>query len=386
MSNKYYPMHLDVGQSDATPWVIDSPFPPGALPPDERAAWQTVTDLQRAAIAKNLSVFQQLAANLGKHELGFDRAGIEWLDGFLQLVHDRHQVEESKRYVPALGAFYGECLNWALGGNWALYQGNICVRLDIDHATFPLAKVRKQLELGRQGGESVLAWFDELQAQMQSGQPLQLAKPESSATQPADVTMAALLNELRTTFTERQTTLNMRTFGPHWVSAPEWLAQREALREVIDQQYQLHSKGTIVWAALVQSYRLLFSPGAEDGAGILIHSQDAWFDGRPQALRALAREIYELKNNSHRTPAQNAVVRRLTNELDRAMGYQLPADVTDKAVFSTACMVFRKHIPEGVLSSGCVPVLVHPSTKAVMIVPFEFWPPKLVDMWVAGRL
>lgn len=41
-------------------------------------------------------------------------------------------------------------------------------------------------------------------------------------------------------------------------------------------------------------------------------------------------------------------------------------------------MVFRKHIPNGVLSAGSFPRRVHPATKAVMVLPFEFWPIELI--------
>jgi hypothetical protein len=44
-------------------------------------------------------------------------------------------------------------------------------------------------------------------------------------------------------------------------------------------------------------------------------------------------------------------------------------------------MVFRKHIPGGVLTASQFPILVHPTTQAVMIVPFETWPDELARSW-----
>jgi hypothetical protein len=49
-------------------------------------------------------------------------------------------------------------------------------------------------------------------------------------------------------------------------------------------------------------------------------------------------------------------------------------------------MVFRKHVPNGVLSCGLFPILTHPSTPAVMMVPFEFWPIELIVLWKENGL
>jgi hypothetical protein len=63
------------------------------------------------------------------------------------------------------------------------------------------------------------------------------------------------------------------------------------------------------------------------------------------------------------------------------MGWKVPEALTDKDVRTATFIVFRKHIPGGVLTGSQIPILVHPSTQAVMIVPFESWPDELVRSW-----
>jgi hypothetical protein len=386
MVSDAYPLHGALGFREDTPWAIDSDFPPGATKPPEEFAWQAISDSHRAAIARHLAVFKQLTQPLGQTELGFNRPSVQWLDNFLQLLHERKQGAQAQRYVPALGAFLGECLINSLGGEWALHKGNICVRLNKGEAAFPLAKVRRHLEVGREGGDSVLKLYDALD---QSSPDAHMGLPDQADSWRPDMPdahMASLLQALRASFKLRQSDLNMRTFGPNWVAPPPWMSQQEPLHAIIEQQFLLHTKGTIVWGALVQANKMLFTAGLDDCPGTLIYSGDTWFDARPLALRALAQEVFNLKNAQQGQAPQLAVAGLRPSEQERPMGRRLPPALTDKGVYESAFMVFRRHIPGGTLRSGCVPILVHPSTTAVMVVPCEFWPRQMVELWSAGQM
>jgi len=41
-------------------------------------------------------------------------------------------------------------------------------------------------------------------------------------------------------------------------------------------------------------------------------------------------------------------------------------------------MVIRKHLPRGVMVLYQFPILIHPATTAVMIVPSRYWPRALI--------
>lgn len=80
------------------------------------------------------------------------------------------------------------------------------------------------------------------------------------------------------------------------------------------------------------------------------------------------------------------MVRLVTDEVDRSMGFELPKVFSSKPVRSATFMVFRKHVPNGVLSSGLFPILIHPSTLAVTRLPFEFWPIELIVLWKENKI
>ena len=96
--------------------------------------------------------------------------------------------------------------------------------------------------------------------------------------------------------------------------------------------------------------------------------------------------VFELKGADPKDPLEKKIADKVTNEMDRTMGWRLPIELTDRPVFSAALMVWRQHIPAGVLSGASFPVLAHPDTQAVMIVPVEFWPTELVQLWKKGKL
>ncbi len=63
------------------------------------------------------------------------------------------------------------------------------------------------------------------------------------------------------------------------------------------------------------------------------------------------------------------------------MGLRPPRVFQPRDLRSAVFMVFRPRQPNGVLSCGLFPILTHPSTNAVPIVPFEFWPAELTILW-----
>lgn len=446
------------------------------LPPP----WEPLQDSHRAAIQSNIANCKQLARDYSRREIGFDAAGVQWLDDLLQELHEKQSVH-GERLIPTFGAFLGECIIRNFGGEWAIYDGSICVRFDGD-AVFPLNKVRKQLLHGREGGDSVVGMYRSLEVPMYlppterqqqflalynahkdyhyfvletidgvaewakvkringpwvaiesrlaSGAGVQpeisvplhqvscfyitdangvlidsegfsaasaLAVPPAQsvkndirrrqiASHPPDASMESAIARLKSAYSQKQKSLRASTFESVQAPCPDWIKPSEPLYEILKQQQLLLTQGTIVWAALVQANNLLFSPGDVDCPAQLVYSRDPCFDSRPQELSAIASAIFKLKNTAPSDPAEKAMADRVTDEMDRTMGWRLPDLLTDKEVFSATFMVFRRHIPNGVLAAGFFPILVHPSTQAVMIVPFEFWPIELIILWKERKL
>jgi hypothetical protein len=117
----------------------------------------------------------------------------------------------------------------------------------------------------------------------------------------------------------------------------------------------------------------------------MLYSSDSFFDARPQELRALAHQVFSSKGKD--APED---IRRisdwLANEQQTAFNLALPGSVTARPAFATAVLFFRKHLPEQHISGTWMPLLMHSGTRAVIVVPRQFWPRELVGRWKARTL
>lgn len=169
------------------------------------------------------------------------------------------------------------------------------------------------------------------------------------------------------------------------VCPPSWLPHTDELMEIYRHQGTLMRKGRIVWGASVQANTNLFQPGPHDHPAMAIHSADPFFDKNPICLAAIARRLFQLKGTIPNDPDEHRLAEMITNEMERGMGWVVPKSCTEgREVISTSYMVVRQHLPNGVLRCAWYPLLTHPDTAAVMIVPSSYWPDGLVRIW-SGR-
>lgn len=169
-----------------------------------------------------------------------------------------------------------------------------------------------------------------------------------------------------------------------YVSGPDWL-QQDSLGEVLEQQSLLLAEGKVTWGALIQANRALLEPGQQDHPAALLYSLDPHFDSRPQALRYIASELFAQKGQKA-PPVLQSIANWLADEADRAYNLPVPSLLTDRKVLISALMIFRKHLPNNVLSGAWFPILTHSSTRAVMVVPRHFWSQSLVRQWLEKQL
>ena len=108
-------------------------------------------------IRRNAEVVIPLARKHSGHEVGFDRSGVQWLNSFIQQLHEEGTLP-SEELVSALGSYLGECIIACFGGQWSQVNGVWCVKFDDRNVAYPFAKVAKQLEHGSE--DSVLGFFD----------------------------------------------------------------------------------------------------------------------------------------------------------------------------------------------------------------------------------
>ncbi len=108
-------------------------------------------------IRANAELVVSLATQQLGETVGYDEAGVRWLDGYIQRQHEQGSPANRAGLVSTLGSFLGECIVRSFGGEWAEVDGAWCVRFDDRNATYPFAKVGKQLEHGAE--DSVLSFF-----------------------------------------------------------------------------------------------------------------------------------------------------------------------------------------------------------------------------------
>ncbi len=341
---------------------------------------QPMSELGQREMDRLVAQFQEMTRESQDHISTLDLAGVRWLDKAIDEIHASGDRSEWPWLIPMFGAFLGEVIRrWGNGG-WLLYGEIPCVHSG-GVVFLPYQTVVRRLVEGRATDTTMLGL-------VLDGHPTELNAPIRSQIRPspADPTMLSALEGLRGVLAQRRATMHPRTLAGICGPAPSWMKPQDALREAVDRQALLLAEGTIVWAAVVQANQQLFEAGASDCPAQVIYSRDTAFDARPQELRAIAERIFKLKGAKPSDPREKAIADKVTNEMDRTMGWRLPLELTDRPVFSAAVMVWRRHIPAGVLSAASFPVLAHPDTQAVMIVPVEFWPIELIQLWKAGKL
>jgi hypothetical protein len=113
-------------------------------------------------IRANAEMVLAVARNEFQQDIGFDAAGVRWLDGYIQGLVDKGEVDTSETLCDNLGSFLGTCIIESYGGTWQDTEHGWAVVLDSDLAVFPFNKVLKHLTDG--AGDSVLGLFNSIPA------------------------------------------------------------------------------------------------------------------------------------------------------------------------------------------------------------------------------
>jgi hypothetical protein len=108
-------------------------------------------------IRRNAELVVSIAHEQLNVDIGYDEAGVRWLDGYAQRQHEQGNPEIRDGLVDTLGSYLGECIIQSFGGQWAEIDGSWCVQFSEGNAAYPHNKLRKQLENG--AGDSVLSFF-----------------------------------------------------------------------------------------------------------------------------------------------------------------------------------------------------------------------------------
>jgi hypothetical protein len=70
-------------------------------------------------IQANAELVVNVARNQLGEEVGYDEAGVRWLDGYIQRQHEQGDPADRPGLVSTLGSYLGECIIRSFGGKWA---------------------------------------------------------------------------------------------------------------------------------------------------------------------------------------------------------------------------------------------------------------------------
>jgi hypothetical protein len=147
-------------------------------------------------------------------------------------------------------------------------------------------------------------------------------------------------------------------------------------------QQLLLSHGNVVWAHLVQANSLLLRPGPLDLQGWVVYGRDRSFDRGIDELERISNILYGWKENVPAEPELARWADRLREMNSPFYNLPVPSSVSGgRAVSCTTTMVFRDHLPGGILVGSWFPYLVLDELKQSMILPGAYWPARLCEDW-----
>ena len=115
-------------------------------------------------IRANADMVLAVARDEFGQDVGYDAAGVRWLNGYIQALVDQGGVEASEDLCDRLGSFLGTCIIETYGGGWRDTEYGWAVVIKDDFAVFPFNKTLKHLTEGE--GDSVLGLFTSIPAMM----------------------------------------------------------------------------------------------------------------------------------------------------------------------------------------------------------------------------
>ena len=202
----------------------------------------------------------------------------------------------------------------------------------------------------------------------------------------ADAGMKQLINSLRRSFGAGRLLQGGRWMKQVRSEPPAWMtASGDPVRIFYDKQETLFRKGRVGWGALVEADDGVFARGEDDLPGVLVYSEDDYFDARPMELAAVGSRLLALKAAGGSSDLAR-FAQGVRNDSGRPLGVAVPATLSAREPLLSSFVAIRAHLPDGILAGTWFPVLVHPSSVVPMIMPSTFWPPAMLQAWNDRRM
>ena len=158
---------------------------------------------------------------------------------------------------------------------------------------------------------------------------------------------------------------------------PYWM-EGDDLSVIYEEQNHLFQMGTIYYGYIVQANSYLFQkdPYINCPAAIL-YSTDDRLARNPAVLREVGTWLFSYKNTDEAPEHVKGIVDCITDEKERQFNVQMDINLKDGSqavLYFTTVMIFRKHLPGGMIKGSFVPVIASPNMfKTVMVLPKKYW-------------
>ena len=151
---------------------------------------------------------------------------------------------------------------------------------------------------------------------------------------------------------------------------------------VYESRKRLLREGNVALGFIVQANQELFSPGEYDLPAQVVYCSDRTIPDLLETLAECAQRIFALKHTEPEQAEERKFADMITDEYGREMRVSVPKAIAEiEDVTLTSLMVFRKDLPHEYLTNSFFPMLTHPDTPAVIIVPSKFWPNEILQAW-----
>ncbi|MCO7224766.1 hypothetical protein [Pleionea sp. CnH1-48] len=168
------------------------------------------------------------------------------------------------------------------------------------------------------------------------------------------------------------------------IPRPNWCTSSDNLYQFFQNQGKLISRGNIVWGHIVQANQLLFTPNDDhDCPASIVYCPEPNISVQFETLKTVAHTLYELKNTTPDDPEKAKIAAMLTSEVSRTFGLKIPDELSSGLKLrESSIMICRKHLPQGYLRRGLLPILVSPQEPYyAMTLPQKYWAKDFRENW-----
>jgi hypothetical protein len=153
--------------------------------------------------------------------------------------------------------------------------------------------------------------------------------------------------------------------------------------QIFRERKRILRDGIVVWGAVIQANRMIFTPGPRDVPGEVVYCPDLSRKVNVGVLSAVAGRLFSLKGTTPDDQNLNGIANYLANERIRVFGLPVPHSVSPELPCMISTIFFRRtHLPNRVLSSKMLPIILLPKApRLAMVLPSKYWPDELVAAW-----